>query len=300
MLAIRRYLTARQSRGDTRGDYDALPLSELGPGSSIPPLPVVQLRSDQPLTPRRVSLTILSTIVAFTGFIFIFSLFGNGVDLNSTSSSVPQHAVQITGNGGFYRDAYPVRSMLKYWELAEREVKERGLDTCSGQLGRELIDAHIRTTVDYCHPPVGPAFGGWNQADRQDGGEDGTSVKCTAPHHDEFSGWWPHPIAPCISTNLRPVPDTYTSYHAQSCGMTFEGEMLKLEMLDGDQKDQKFVGTDIQDGDAGMCEHSANRTILEVPRQDQWNPQVRSFLQRCADETGFMWQRISSPLWSLS
>jgi hypothetical protein len=147
MLAIRRYLTARQSRGDTRGDYDALPLSELGPGNSIPPLPVAQIRSDQPSTLRRASLTILSTIVLFTGFIFVFSLFPNGVDLVPSAPSAPQHAVQITGNGGFYRDAYPIRSMLKYWEIAEREVKERGLDTCDGQLGRELIDAHIRTTI---------------------------------------------------------------------------------------------------------------------------------------------------------
>jgi hypothetical protein len=272
MLAIRRYLTARQSRGDTRGDYDALPLSELGTGHSIPTQSTAQLRSDQSLTLRRAGLTILSTIVLFTGFIFVFSLFQNGADLVPTPSSVPQHAVQITGNGGFYRDAYPIRSMLKYWEIAEREVKERGLDTCNGQLGRELIDAHIRTTIDYCHPPVGPAFWKSDRADRQDGEQHGTWVKCTAPHHDEFSRWWPHPIAPCISTNLRPVSDTYTSYHTQPCALTEDGEKLKLEMLDGDQKDQKFVGTDIQDGDAGVCERILNRTILEIPRQDQWNP----------------------------
>jgi len=158
MLAIRRYLTARQSRGDTRGDYDALPLSELGTGNSTPPLPTAQLRSDQALTLRRISLTIVSTIVAFAGFAFVFSVFQNDVELNPIVSSVPQHAVQITGNGGFYRDAYPMRSMLKYWEIAEREVEERGLDTCNGQLGRELVDAHIRTIVDYCHPPVSTAF----------------------------------------------------------------------------------------------------------------------------------------------
>jgi len=272
MLAIRRYLTARQSRGDTRGDYDILPLSELGPGLSISPQPTTQLRSDQSLTLRRASLTILSTIVAFTGFIFIFSLIGDGANLGSAAPAAPQHAVQIDGNGGFYRDTYPIRSMLKYWEIAEREVKESGLDTCNGQLGRELIDAHIRTTVDYCHPPVGPAFGMSGRADRQNAEEHGASVKCTAPHHDEFSRWWPHPIAPCISTNLRPVPDTYTSYHAQSCALTEEGKKLKSEMLDGDQKDQKFVGTDIQDGDAGECEYISNRTFLEIPRQDQWNP----------------------------
>lgn len=54
--------------------------------------------------------------------------------------------------------------------------------------------------------------------------------------------------------------------------MTEDGEKLKSEMLDGDQKDQKFVGTDIKDSDAGVCEHFLNRTILEIPRQDQWNP----------------------------
>jgi hypothetical protein len=56
--------------------------------------------------------------------------------------------------------------------------------------------------------------------------------------------------------------------------MTQEGRELKDEMLNGDQKDQKFVGTDIQDGDAGVCEHLLNRTMLEIPRQDQWNPYV--------------------------
>jgi hypothetical protein len=56
--------------------------------------------------------------------------------------------------------------------------------------------------------------------------------------------------------------------------MTKEGEKLKLEMLDGDQKDQKFVGTDIKDGEAGECDMLLNRTILEIPRQDQWNPSV--------------------------
>jgi hypothetical protein len=54
--------------------------------------------------------------------------------------------------------------------------------------------------------------------------------------------------------------------------VTEDGAKLKLEMLDGDQKDQKFVGTDIMDGIAGECDLSFNRTILEIPRQDQWNP----------------------------
>lgn len=157
MLAIRRYLAVRQSRGDTRGDYDALPLSELGTGQSNVPRPAPQLRSDQSVTFRRASVTILSTVAAFTGFIFVFSLFNDAVGLDTPAAVEPGHTVRVAGNGGFYRDAYPIRSMLKYWDIAEREVQERGLDTCNGQLGRELIDAHIRTTVDYCHPPVSPA-----------------------------------------------------------------------------------------------------------------------------------------------
>jgi hypothetical protein len=56
--------------------------------------------------------------------------------------------------------------------------------------------------------------------------------------------------------------------------LTEKGQKLKEEMLDGDQKDQKFVGSDIQEGDAGECKQWLNRTTLEIPRQDQWNPYV--------------------------
>jgi hypothetical protein len=68
------------------------------------------------------------------------------------------------------------------------------------------------------------------------------------------------------------MPDTYTTFQAESCALTEEGKQLKAEMLDGDQKDQKFLGTDIQDGEAGECESLLNRTTIEIPRQDQWNP----------------------------
>lgn len=49
--------------------------------------------------------------------------------------------------------------MIKYWEIAEREVRERGLDTCQGQLSRELIDAYVRSAVNYCYPSVGVPSG---------------------------------------------------------------------------------------------------------------------------------------------
>jgi len=154
MLAIRRYLTVRQSR-ETRGDYDALPLSDLGSGQSVS-TPTNPHRYDQtPLTLRRAIITIVLTIIAFTGIVLVFSLLVDNADLDSFPANAPLgDLILIEANGGFYRDAYPIRSMLKYWNIAEREVKERGLDTCNGQLGRELMDAHLRTTIDYCHSPV--------------------------------------------------------------------------------------------------------------------------------------------------
>lgn len=62
-------------------------------------------------------------------------------------------------------------------------------------------------------------------------------------------------------------------------------------MLDGDQKDQKFVGSDIEDDQAGVCTDILNRTWIEVPRQDQWNPQVSiptPVRARADPGTGFM------------
>lgn len=97
-------------------------------------------------------------------------------------------------------------------------------------------------------------------------------ITCAPVHHDDFSKWWPHPVSPCISSHLRPISDTYTKYHTRSCALTPEGEQLKKEMLGGDQKDQKFVGSDIEDDQAEDCTDTLNRTWIEVPRQDQWNP----------------------------
>lgn len=158
LLGVRRFL----SRGPTgRGDYDALPLSELRPASdahhdlSLPP--ALSPSSPPPgFTIRRVGFTVLSTILAITAFIFVFSkLQTDEVDFATKDTAIgPQRTLRLSGEGGFYRDAYPIRSMLRYWETAEREVRERGLDTCQGQLSRELIDAYVRSAVDYCHPVV--------------------------------------------------------------------------------------------------------------------------------------------------
>jgi hypothetical protein len=153
MLALRRYLAARQAR-DTRGDYDAVPLSELGTAHSDSTPPIPHHHHESSLTLRRAIITILSTLTGLTGLVFLCSLLDGGSNLKLPVIDPSEHTLRIAGNGGFYRDAYPIRSMLKYWDIAEREVKERGLDTCDGQLGRELINAHVRTTVAYCRPPV--------------------------------------------------------------------------------------------------------------------------------------------------
>jgi hypothetical protein len=155
MLAIRQYIWGLQSRND-RGDYDALPLSDLRTGQRTSPPPTAhrQQREQSQLTLRRAGFTVLATLLVFTTAVYIFSLLHEDVDFEAPPIASPEYSLQVTGNGGFYRDAYPIRSMIKYWEIAEKEVQEHGLDTCKGQLGRELIDAYIRSTVDYCHPAV--------------------------------------------------------------------------------------------------------------------------------------------------
>jgi hypothetical protein len=291
MQAVRR-LFGVSATSNGRDTYDALPLSDLRQDQTTHSSPFSGTTSRPPSSPvtlRKVIITILSTILALTAVFTAFSLFDTNLDFETTSNQAWSTAegpdngnVELSGVGLFYRDAYPIRSMVKYFEVAEREVKARGLDTCDGQLGRELIDAYARSAIDYCRPHVRRRSPSAQERKDiqlniyQDGIMDATTITCAPVHHDDFSRWWPHPLSPCFSTNLHPIKDTYTSYHADSCTLTEEGEQLKAEMLDGDQKDQKFVGTDIQDvegeGGAGTCKSLLNRTIIEIPRQDQWNP----------------------------
>lgn len=159
MLAIRQFF-AGNSRA-SQGDYDALPLTDLGHNhpdyspdtrSSLPP------RSPG-FTARKVILTILSTTLTFIAIVATFSLFDSETTLEQLDVAAAGSAspLRLTGAGGFYRDAYPIRNMIKYWEIAEEDVKEKGLDTCNGQLSRELIDAYARSAINYCHPPVSPS-----------------------------------------------------------------------------------------------------------------------------------------------
>lgn len=153
MIGIRRFFSRQQHRGD----YDAVPLSDLQPNEGRSQSPIERALPLQPsstLTIRKAGLTVLSTILVYTTFVLISSGFRSEPEPIPVEISYTLSQAQLSGAGGFYRDAYPIKSMLKYWDIAEREVKERGLDTCKGQLSRELVDAYVRSVLDYCHPAV--------------------------------------------------------------------------------------------------------------------------------------------------
>ena len=157
--------------------------------------------------------------------------------------------------GTFFRDTYPIRSMLAFWELAEKEVKEKGLDTCKGQLSAELIDAYHRSHMTYCLP---------NSDDPTS-----SSIHCAPVHRDAFSKWWPYPAAPCLSTNIRPVPGDERKFTAAGCSITSDGAVLREEM-----DHERFLGSDLARVDPAPtpCREVLNRTAIVIGRQDQWNP----------------------------
>ena len=183
--------------------------------------------------------------------------------------------------GAFFRDSYPIRTMLAFWDLAEREVQARQVDTCRGQLGREFIDAYQRTELDYCLAPdaAGGFVPGTIRNDSLSPHWDPsipvppTRITCVAVQRDSFSDWWPYPAAPCLSTDLRAVREDERRFHAADCELTDDGKALKGEM-----GSERFLGADaelVREG-TGSCKERVERTLLVVGRQDQWNPLVYS------------------------
>ncbi|WVQ94352.1 hypothetical protein IAU59_001431 [Kwoniella sp. CBS 9459] len=201
--------------------------------------------------------------------------------------------------GTFFRDSYPLKSMLAFWELAEKEVAARSLDTCNGQLSGPLIDAYHEAELTYCAPGE-QLEQGQGEGEGGDGGfklvpinngsshshshshshwkpgdsiVPGTAISCSPVHRSLFSRWWPYPAAPCISTNLRTIPGDERKFRAAGCEMTQEGEKLKGEM-----GNERFLGSDVNhipidegEGEA-ECTERIERTLLVIGRQDQWNP----------------------------
>ncbi|KAK6906892.1 hypothetical protein I204_00305 [Kwoniella mangroviensis CBS 8886] len=186
--------------------------------------------------------------------------------------------------GTFFRDSFPLRTMLAFWDLAEKEVKARGLDTCNGQLSRELVDAYHSSQLAYCVPP-GQSLDTftpvpirndthshshsphWNPEE----GVEGSTIFCSPVHRSSFSKWWPYPAAPCVSKNLRVIPESERRFRAAGCDITDEGVKLNVEM-----GRERFLGSDTEkiDGeiDEAKCKERIERTLLVIGRQDQWNP----------------------------
>lgn len=167
--------------------------------------------------------------------------------------------------GTFFRDAHPIRSMLAFWELAEKEVKAKNLDTCHGQLSTELIDAYHQSQMAYCLPRGSTAV---QLASNGTSGAE-TRIWCMPVQRNAFSKWWPYPAAPCLSTNIRAVQDSERKFVARGCEITDDGVHLQDEM-----KRERFLGSDLEsvESDLGTCKDVLDRTVIIIGRQDQWNP----------------------------
>jgi hypothetical protein len=52
----------------------------------------------------------------------------------------------------FFRDAHPALHARLFLARAQAEIRERGLDTCGGQLGSKMVDTYMKNKVEYCKP----------------------------------------------------------------------------------------------------------------------------------------------------
>lgn len=167
--------------------------------------------------------------------------------------------------GTFFRDSYPIRSALAFWDLAERQVDAKGLDTCDGQISRELVEAYHATRMTYCSPgnefelaPINLTHTPLESP--------ATYISCSAVHRNPFTKWWPYPAAPCISSNIRFVKGDQRAYLGV-CDVTADGQSLRSEMVG-----ENFVGSDLTTVDEAECMERIDHTVMIIKRQDQWNP----------------------------
>lgn len=243
--------------------YERLPTVE----GAYPPtkIPVV----------RRASLR--GVLGGFLGATAVFVVLQLAIATLGTSPWSPQSAytalpipyVSISRNDTYLRDPYPIRTFLELWELAEREIEERRLDTCDDKLGRGLIEAYHRTRRDYVAPlDTAPAPDAESSVE---GGGRGraSAISCTEIKSDTFSDWWPVPAAPCLSDGLRAHDGNLMRYHAD---LTAWGRQL-LKNMGG----ERFVGTNLGEaGEGDTCDEpeTHDRALIMIPRQDEWNPSV--------------------------
>jgi hypothetical protein len=150
--------------------------------------------------------------------------------------------------GTFYRDPVPLKTAMRFYNLAEHEIAQRDdLKTCDGQLSKHFMDAYVETEMEYC--------------------EGETTVACLPMHRASFNNWWPYPSAPCLSSHLRPVKDQGRRFRAQ-CKVTDDGKKLDDEM-----GHERFLGMELLwDEQQTECKQTVDRTLVFIGRQDQWNP----------------------------
>lgn len=155
--------------------------------------------------------------------------------------------------GGLYRDAYPVRTVQHFLELAVTEVAARKLNTCQDKLGVKLVESYNSSQLEYCAPADSPYD---------------SQATCFPVHKNPFTSWWPYPNAFCTSYGLQTTAQDNVHFQGK-CQITRAGAEL-LESMGR----EKFLGTFLFSG-ANLRtdpDKEVNHTVLLVGRQDQWNP----------------------------
>jgi hypothetical protein len=189
-------------------------------------------------------------------------------------------STQTVATGGFYRDSSPIKTILGFWELAEKELKAKGLDTCWDKLGPRFIEEYHTTNMAYCVPPGASTDIEYgvemrNQSRSRNRDHNGTDlptyITCSAIHRNSFTKWWPYPAAPCLSSNMRMIEGGDRVTRAAGCQVTNDGTRLISQMAM-----EHYAGRDAvmvsMDSKEGICEDIVDRTVLLIHRQDQWNP----------------------------
>lgn len=225
------------------------------PTSSYPP---VRVSSTHRCRPRPVLLIAAGLSVVLLLGAIPSALRHRAQTSASPASDAAEHDIQSTPtSSSLYRDTRPLRTIEGFWGQAEAEIRERNLDTCDDKLGRSLIDAYVRTKVDYCR-----------------GAQGGSNITCVSVQADPVSEWWPVPEAPCLSQGLHAQGKTLSMVNAN---ITAEGRAFASTL-----GHEKFAGTNL--GEAEFCEGQLDRTVmlickscvlecaLMLARQDQWNP----------------------------
>ncbi|KAJ7917974.1 hypothetical protein B0H13DRAFT_308166 [Mycena leptocephala] len=161
----------------------------------------------------------------------------------------------------FFRDAHPALHARLFLARAQAEIRERGLDTCGGQLGSKMVDTYMKNKVEYCKPSGGSH----------------SRITCfpagIASPRGTSNSWWPYAQAFCASSSLSHTPGwggplPGRGVFTGQCRVGDEGAKLK-----GDMGRENFLGTEFsEDGYTGKCEETISHPVLFVPRQDRWNP----------------------------